>query len=483
MTVSPTGSARKQPNIIFIMCDDHAAHAISAYGSRVNHTPNIDRIAHGGMRFDRCFCTNSICTPSRAAIITGNYNHVNGCTTLHTHFDNTQRTYFHQLKDAGYAVGVFGKWHLGEGPQHEPKGVDTYCVLPGQGDYHDPVMIKDGVKKRYSGYTTNIITDLSLAFMREVEPGKPFAVMVHHKAPHREWEPEAKYLDYRKGEFIPLPPTFDDDYDGRPAAEAAKMRIDRDMKPKDWKHEIPPGLSERELKIWKYQRYMHDYLACVQSVDDGVGRLLDALDDMGIADDTIVVYTSDQGFFLGDHGWYDKRFMYEECLGMPFLVRYPRQVPAGQVNRDIVLNVDFAQTFCELGDAGDMPGHQGVSLVPLLQGKRPVVWREAMYYRYWMNKDGIHNVWAHYGIRTERYKLIYYYIDDCGQIGAQPNAGEQPYYELYDLQRDPCELRNVASDQAYATVFNELRQRLRREQLAVGDTPHGSEDAVALSAR
>ncbi len=476
--MSTSKPAAKRPNILFIMCDDHAAHAISAYGSRVNQTPNIDRIAHGGLRFDRCFCTNSICTPSRASIITGNYNHVNGCTTLHTDFDNRQRTYAHQLQESGYQTALFGKWHLGEGPAHEPKGFDQWAVLPGQGKYHNPEMIEMGERKNYRGYVTHIITDMAADFLRRSDPDRPFALMVHHKAPHREWEPEEKYRNYRRDEFIPVPATFDDDYHSRPAAEAAKMRIDRDLKPKDWKEEIPAGLSEYEIKVWKYQRYMHDYLACVQSVDDSTGRLLDMLDDMGIADNTIVIYTSDQGFFLGDHGWFDKRFMYEECLGMPFLVRYPGVTTPATVNRDIVLNVDFAQTFCDIAKVGDMPGQQGHSLLPLLHGKHPADWRKAMYYRYWMNKDSIHNVWAHYGLRTERYKLIYFYNDDCGQIGAMPSQGEKPYYELFDLIRDPCEMRNVAQDPAHAQILADLQKQLRAEQLAVGDVPHASEDAL-----
>jgi arylsulfatase A-like enzyme len=472
----------KQPNIVFILCDDHAAHAISAYGSRVNHTPHIDRIAHEGMRFDNCFCTNSICTPSRASIITGTYNHINGCTTLATNFDNTQRTYLHQLQDAGYQTAMFGKWHLGEGPEHEPKGVDTYCVVPGQGDYHNPTMIENGVKKKFFGYTTNIITDLSADFMRRCDRERPFAVMVHHKAPHRHWEPEAKYKNYRKDEFIPLPATFDDDYEGRPAAEAATMRIDRDMFERDYKEKIPEGLSDRDRKIWIYQRYMHDYLACVQSVDDCTGRLLDMLDDMGIADDTIVIYTSDQGFYLGDHGWYDKRFMYEESLGMPLLVRYPKMIKPGTVNHDIVLNVDFAQTFCELTGSGDMPGQQGRSLVPLLEGTTPSDWRTCMYYRYWMHNDNPHNVWSHYGLRTERYKLIYFYCDGLGIAGCRPNKDEPRYYELYDLLRDPCEMHNVINEPAYAKVFAEMRPRLREEMLKVRDTPHPSEDQVQMAA-
>ena len=478
MTTMQTGGERlvtePRPNILFIMSDDHAAHAMSCYGSRINTTPQIDRIAQGGMRFDHCYCTNSICGPSRAAILTGTYNHVNGVTTLTTTLDNRQLTYPKLLQQAGYQTAVVGKWHLGHGPANDPTGFDYWNVLPGQGSYTDPEMIELGTTKQYPGYVTDIITDLSLAWLRDRDPARPFCLMVHHKAPHRWWIPDEKHATMYDDIDIPEPETFDDDYQHRAqAAAAARMRVDRDLTERDLKGPVPPGLTPEEEKRWKYQRYIKDYLRCVASIDDNVGRLLDYLDEQGLADDTIVVYTSDQGFFLGDHGWYDKRFMYEESLQMPFLMRYPRAIAPGTVNTQIITNVDFAPTFLDFAGLPVPAAFQGHSFRALCQGETPPGWQTAMYYRYWMHLAD-HYVYAHYGIRTTRYKLIYYYADALGQPGAIDDT-KPPEWELFDLAHDPYELHSVYDDPAYADVRRELRAELRRLQTQVGDTPYARE--------
>ena len=467
--------SRSRPNILFIMSDDHASHAISAYGSRINRTPHIDRIAAEGMRFDNCFCTNSICTPSRAAILTGTYNHVNGVTTLSTHLDGRLLNYPKLLQQHGYQTAVVGKWHLGHGGIHDPTGFDYWNVLPGQGLYHDPEMIEMGERSTRSGYATDLITDYSLEWLRGRDRDRPFCLMVHHKAPHRPWEPDDKHAAMYEDEDIPQPETFDDDYSNRAqAAAAARMRVERDLNAEDLKVPVPEGLSPAEEKNWKYQRYIKDYLRCVASIDDNVGRLLDFIDEEGIGEETIVIYTSDQGFFLGDHGWYDKRFMYEESLRMPFLIRYPREVAPGSVNGDMILNVDFPATFLDCAGV-DMPSSfQGRSFRPLLRGEEtPADWQTSMYYRYWMH-GAHHNVCAHYGVRTLRYKLIYYYGDPLGQKGAV-GPKMQPEWELFDLEKDPCELNSVYSDPEYADVVAELKAELERLQEKVGDVPYGAQ--------
>ena len=464
----------RRPNILFIMTDDHAAHAMSCYGSRINETPNLDRIAAGGMRFDNCFCTNSICTPSRATILTGTHTHINNVTTLGSRLDGRLLTFQKLLQKQGYQTSVIGKWHLGHGGIHDPTGFDYWCVLPGQGLYHDPRMFDMGRERVVPGYATDIVTDMSLDWLRHRDPARPFCLLCHHKAPHRPWEPDERHAAMYDGVTIPEPETFNDDYANRARAAAeAEMRVDRDLHLIDLKEPVPQGLSPEEEKSWKYQRYIKDYLRCIASVDDNVGRLLDYLDEEGLGDDTIVVYTSDQGFFLGDHGWYDKRFMYEESLRMPFVVRYPREVRPESVNTDIVLNLDFAPTFLDYAGV-DVPDEmQGTSFRSLLGGQPPADWQRIMYYRYWMHLAH-HNVYAHYGVRTLRHKLIYYYADAMGQPGAIDDSRE-PEWELFDLENDPCELRSVYHDHAYAGVVKELRTELRRLQKECGDEPHPSE--------
>jgi arylsulfatase A-like enzyme len=462
-----------RPNIVLVVADDHAAHAIGTYGSVVNETPHLDRLAAEGLRFDACFCTNSLCAPSRATILTGTYNHVNGVQTLSTEFDARQWTFVAALRDAGYQTALFGKWHLGHGGIHDPRGFDTWEVLPDQGDYHDPTFLRpDGSSHVRPGYVTDVITDLSLDWLRARDRERPFALLVHHKAPHRSWEYDDAHAHLFADHDVPVPGTFDDDYRHRStAAQVARMRVSEDLRAEDLKAPVPPGLTPEAEAHWKYQRYIKDYLRCVASIDDNVGRLLDALDAEGLADDTLLAYTSDQGFFLGDHGWYDKRFMYEESLRMPLLVRYPREVAAGSSTSAMVLNVDFAQTFLDVAGVAAPDDRQGRSLRPLLRGEEPGDWRDAVYYRYWEHDDGIHHVWAHYGIRTRRWKLVRYYADGLGLPGTSDRT-MPPEWELFDLERDPREMHSLHDDPAYAGVLADLQTRLRALQAEVGDTPH-----------
>lgn len=466
------------PNILFIMSDDHAAQAISAYGSRINHTPHIDRIAREGMRFDHCYCTNSICTPSRAAILTGQHAHLNEVKTLSDTLDGRRPVLLQKLlKSAGYQTAIVGKWHLGHGGNSDPTGFDYWNVLPGQGKYHDPEMIEMGREKKYEGYVSDIITDRSLEWLEQRDPAQPFLLMCHHKAPHRPWQPAERYARLYEDEEIPEPETFNDDYSNRARAAAeAKMRIDRDLTETDLKEPPPQDVSAEELKKWKYQRYIKDYLRCCASVDDSVGRLLDYLEKEGLAENTIVVYTSDQGFFLGEHGWFDKRFMYEESLQMPFLMRYPKAIPGGSSTSAMLSNIDFAPTLLEFAGLEVPPEMQGRSACDVVRGNTPEDWPGSIYYRYWMHRDSIHNVFSHYGVRTHDYKLIYYYGKGLGCAGASVEETE-PEWELFDCRKDPLELMNVYGDPAYAGVVRELTEELNRLQDLYGDRgEHPRED-------
>ncbi|HIE51955.1 MAG TPA: DUF4976 domain-containing protein [Armatimonadetes bacterium] len=443
-------AAQRRPNILYIMSDDHAAHALSCYGSRINTTPNLDRIAREGMRFTNCFVTNSLCAPSRATLLTGKYSHRHGVMDNRTRFDGSQQTFPKLLQQAGYITAIVGKWHL----KSEPTGFEYWNILPGQGRYHNPVLIEMGQRKEHKGYVTDIITDLSLEFLERVrKQEKPFCLLCHHKAPHRGWQPDAKHAQLFADREIPEPETFDDDYSHRASAAAhADMRV-ADMP--DYKKEQPPNLSPEEVKKWNYQRFIKDYLRTIASVDDNVGRLLDYLDKAGLAEDTIVIYTTDNGFFLGDHGWFDKRFMYEESLRIPLLVRYPREVPSGGVDEHFVLNVDFAPTFLDYAGVTVPADMQGRSIRPLLRREPPLDWRTSMYYHYY-EYPRPHRARPHYGLRTERYKLIYYYTID--------------EWELFDLEKDPYELRSLYDDPAYAEVGQQLKAELERLRKELGDT-------------
>ena len=462
--------AAQRPNIVFIMTDDHAAHAISAYGSVVNQTPHLDRIAKEGMRFDRCFVVNSICTPSRAAILTGKYSHMNGVPVFNR-FDGSQPTVAKHLQAAGYHTMMVGKWHLGS----DPTGFDRWIVLPGQGRYVDPEFLVAEGRKTIRGYATDVITDLAIEDLKNRPKEKPFFLMLHHKAPHREWLPDEKHRKMFEGKTIPEPATLRDNYATRTdALHENQQKVFDDLTRRDLKLEPPAELrgparnqwlnvkpSEVEIEVdgrrkvlrfeelrkWKYQRYMQDYLACVQSVDDNVGRVLDWLDGNGLRENTIVIYTSDQGFFLGDHGMYDKRFMYEESLRMPFLVRWPSVIKAGSVQGGIAINTDFAPSFMDAAGLAVPAEMQGKSLVPLFKGEKPTDWRKSFYYRYY-HDPGHHNTRAHYGVRTETHKLIHYWKKD--------------QWELFDLGSDPKELKNIYNDPAQKEIVAKLKDELNR---------------------
>ena len=466
--------AATRPNVVFIMTDDHAAHALSAYGSRVNETPNLDRIAREGMRFTHAFAVNSICTPSRATLLTGKYSHLNGVPVFNR-FDGSQPTVAKYLQAAGYHTGMVGKWHLGS----DPTGFDHWIILPGQGDYMDPAFLTPSGRRVIPGYVSDIITDLSIEFLKQRPTNRPFFLMSHHKAPHRPWEPHPKHRAQFAGRTIPEPATLRDDYATRTdALHENRQRVFDDLTRRDLKLEPPADLqgparaqwlnaiprvvettvdgrsqtlTGEALNAWKYQRYMQDYLACVQSVDDNVGRLLDWLSTHGLAENTVVIYTSDQGFFLGDHGLYDKRFMYEPSLRMPLLVRWPGQIRPGSVEGSLVINPDFAPTFMDLAGLAVPDDMQGRSLVPLFRGSAPSDWRTSLYYRYY-HDPGHHNTRAHYGVRTRTHKLIHYWKKD--------------QWELFDLVTDPDELRNLYSDPAQQETVSRLKselQRLKRE--------------------
>lgn len=467
--------ANRRPNIVLILTDDHAAHAIGAYGSLVNETPRIDEIAAHGRRIDNCFCTNALCSPSRASILTGTYSHINGVTTLETPIDASQPTFVSLLREAGYRTAIVGKWHMGEGEGHDPANFDYWAVLRDQGEYFDPQILTEHGVQVLPGYATDIITSLAIDWVDSLEGDQPWCVLIHHKAPHRSWEPDEKHKNMYKHP-IPVPATFDDDYSTRSsAARHATMRIADHLTVDDLKATPPADLSYEELALWKYQRYMEDYLACVASVDDNVGRVIDWLRDRGDFDDTLLIYTSDQGFFLGDHGWFDKRLMYEEALRMPLLLSYPAGVPAAEEPMvQLVTNVDLAQTILECASVDAHPRMQGISFWPQLTKEPDRPTRPAVYYRYFENDDQNHHALAHYGIRTERYKLIYFYGDGLGLPGSSPHR-YPPEWELYDLETDPAELVNVYNEPSYRDLREQLKVVMWELQRDLKDTPHDSQ--------
>ena len=474
-------AADDRPNIVFIFTDDHCEQALSAYDPSRISTPNLDRIAKAGMRFTRCYVTNAICGPSRAVIQTGKYSHVNGFVNNGNTFDGDQQTFPKLLQSAGYQTAVIGKWHL----KSTPQGYDYYDVLKGQGPYYNPPMITadeagQPQTRPHTGYTTDIITDKTLAWLKQQrDPDKPFMVMYQHKAPHRNWMPGPKYLTWLDDVMIPEPDTLWDDYSGRTqSASRQTMTIREHLNPRDLKLQnhgtmnaeqikvwdaaygpkneaflaSQPTMSESEIIKWKYQRYVKDYLRCVKSVDDGVGRVLDYLDEAGLSENTVVIYSSDQGWYLGEHGWFDKRWMYEESLKTPLLVRWPNKVQAGSVNENIVSNLDFAETFLDIAGVGVPEDMQGRSLVPVLTGSTPEDWRKSFYYHYYENPGG-HNVARHYGVTNGQHKLIHFYALEGKRIND---------WELFDLDQDPQELRSVYDDPAYTRIRDDMLAELNR---------------------
>jgi len=484
---------KQKPNIVFILSDDHAVQAISSYGGRLAElapTPRIDRLASEGIRFDKCYVTNSICAPSRATTLTGKYSHLNGVTDNTIEFDGSQQTFPKLLQQAGYQTALVGKWHL----KSDATGFDYWNVLPGQGDYYNPDFIEMGNKKRIEGYVTDIITDIALDWLEKRDKEKPFCLMVQHKAPHSNWMPGPKHLSLFDDVEIPLPDNFFDNYENRgSAAKNQEMQIDKHMflgynlKLQQWmidemdeydnewatlewerlnnrftdeqnaawnsaynpKNEqfFKSRLKGEEFAKWKYQRYLKDYLRCIASVDENVGRVQDYLEKNGLMENTIIIYTSDQGFFLGEHGWYDKRFMYEESFRTPLIANWPGRIKPGSVNRELVSNLDFAQTFLDIAGVDQPDEMQGSSLKPLMLGETPDDWRKSVYYHYYHYPQR-QCVQPHEGIADSRYKLIHFY-----KIGE---------WELYDLERDPHEMKNEYDNPEYSNIVDELKNELAR---------------------
>jgi arylsulfatase A-like enzyme len=459
-------AAAKRPNILFIFTDDHANHAIGAYGSTINKTPQLDRLAAQGMLFRNSFVTNSLCAPSRAAILTGKYSHLNGLLTNRDTFDGSQVTFPKLLTEAGYSTALIGKWHL----KSQPTGFEHYEILYGQGSYYNPRMNRNGHEVKHVGYTTDLITDLTLQWLEEGrDKTKPFMLMTQHKAPHGRWEPALRHLKMYDNEDIPEPATLFYDFSGRgPASKLHKMGIADEMneyrlmiqyssqftpeqfeifdgffKPRNQPY-IEGDFSGKERTRWHYQRFIKNYLRCIAAVDENTGRLLDYLDRTGLAKNTMVVYSSDQGFYLGDYGWFDKRWMYELSLRTPLIVRWPGIIQPGSSSSELVLNLDLPQTFLEVAGLQPPSSMQGRSLVPILKGRAPDDWRSSIYYHYY--EGGGHGVPKHEGVRTQSHKLIHFYTLN--------------EWELYDLEKDPGEMQNVINARAYAEVLEDLRLEL-----------------------
>ena len=466
----------KRPNILFIMTDDHAVGELSCYGNRILHTPNLDRLAAGGVRFENCFVTNSLCAPSRATALSGAYSHINGVRGNSEAKDAGERiasgipTYPRLLHEAGYRTAIVGKWHLND----KPEGFEYSCVLPGQGVYLNPEFIENGVRKKMSGYATDITTDLAVRFLQEADD-RPFALVYQHKAPHRPFTPASRHASLFSDIELPYPSTFNDDYATRRLArEAVDMQFDVSLVP-DYP-EMPTGLPAAERKRWIYQRFVKDHYRAVAGVDENLGRILDVLETRRLADNTLIIYTSDNGYFLGEHGWYDKRFMYEPSLRVPLLIRYPRAGVTGRTASQFALNIDFAPTILDFAGIDAPASMQGVSLRPMVEGRSPAEWRRSMYYTYFENswalvgkgKDAMsdptfqyftpHRVSPHRGVRTDRHKLIEYYA-------------EGDYWELFDLEKDPDELTNLYGNPQYAAVTTGLKAELAALRSRYRDIP------------
>ena len=484
------GGRESPPNILFIMSDDHAYQAVSAYGHGLNHTPNIDRIAKEGAIFNRGFVTNSICAPSRAVVLTGKHSFVNGKVDNIQAFDWDQPNFAKILREAGYQTALIGKIHL----KGEPQGFDYSAVLPGQGHYYNPDFIENGLSRRIKGYVTVITTRLALDWLENKrDRSKPFLLLYQQKAPHRNWKPEEKYLNLFDDKTFKPPENYFDDYQNRgTAAREQEMRVDQHAR---WGHDFkmrvdPDGeltdlneelerfdneqrgawltaytakneamkeanLTGKELSVWKFNRYIKDYLRTIQSIDDGVGEVLDYLDENGLSENTIVVYTSDQGFYLGEHGWFDKRFMYEESFRTPILMRYPKEIEAGTQIDELVQNLDFAPAFLDYAGVNIPDDMQGASFRKIANGDSSQ-WRDAIYYTYY-EYPSVHMVKRHYGIRTDRYKLIHFYYD-------------VDEWELYDIEQDPAEMNNVYEDERYRSVREEMHEKLQETRERYGDS-------------
>tara|TARA_Y100000746_G_scaffold164340_1_gene141702 strand:+ start:594 stop:2228 length:1635 start_codon:yes stop_codon:yes gene_type:complete len=504
-----------RPNILFVFTDDHAPHAIGAYNGwlkSVNPTPIIDKLAKEGMLFEKSFCSNSICGPSRAVILSGKHSHKNGFMNNGNSFNWNQQIFPKILRKNGYQTAIYGKSHL----KGKPQGFDDWAVLPGQGLYYNPDMIFADGRRRINGYCTDVVTDLAVNWLKNKRnKNKPFMMMVQHKAPHRNWMPALRHLTLYDDITIPEPPTlFDKWEDNAPPARHQELEIDRHMdlnydlfvdltpdfeqppsqKRQDrsawfnmkrmsneqltkWREAYAPkdeafhkaNLKDKELVRWKFQRYAKNYLRCVKGVDESIGRLQDTLNELGLADNTIVIYSSDQGFYIGDHGWYDKRWMYEESLMMPFIVKWPGVTKFGSRDNHLIQNIDYAPTFLEMAGAPVPNDMQGRSLLPLLKGKSPDNWRDSIYYHYY-EYPSVHMIPRHYGIRTQRYKLMHFY-----QFGDE--------WELYDLKTDPDELNNIYGKPEHAKLQSRIKNRLTKLQSHYEDNSNISEKPDEWKAR
>ncbi len=490
---------KKPMNILYIMSDDHSYQTISAYDTRFVQTPNIDWIANNGVKFNESFVANSISGPSRACMLTGKHSHKNGFTDNTRTFDGAQQTYPKLLQKAGYQTAIIGKWHL----TSDPTGFDYWDILTGQGDYYNPDFIRNGEQIRRQGYVTNIIADLSIDWLEnQRDKDKPFCLLMHNKAPHRVWSPDTCDLDLYNDKVFPLPDNFYDNYEGRAAAAKQKMNIAKDMdivydnkmvdpdihsnpdleawgranyermtpsQREQWDRHYDPiirkfkeaGLSGKALAEWRYQRYMHDYMSVIASVDRNVGRVIEYLREHNLLDNTLIVYTSDQGFYMGEHGWFDKRFMYEESFRTPLLMYLPGG-KHGEVNQ-LVQNIDYAPTFLELAGVQVPKDIQGVSLLPLLQGKKVKDWRKSLYYHFY-EYPGEHSVCRHFGIRTDRYSLMHFYND----INT---------WELYDLKNDPSQMHNIYGKPGTEKLTRELKKQLWKLQVQYDDPIRNTEAA------
>ena len=483
-SVRITAQNNKRPNIIYMMSDDHGYQAISAYGYGLNHTPNIDQLANQGMLFTRAFVTNSICGPSRAVMLTGKHSHINGFKDNHSTFNGSQQTVAKLLQEGGYQTAIVGKWHL----ISDPQGFDYWNIVPGQGDYYNPDFIENGVRKKMTGYVTNLTTDFAINWLDKRDTNKPFFLVYQQKAPHRNWMPEEKYYHLFDSTQFKVPANYFDDYNTRTkAASEQEMEIARDMhldydlkiefdvpnekqtgseagwqgiynrltpdQKRLWEAAYGPSnaafkkdsLTGKALAIWKYQRYMKDYLRCVQSVDDNVGRLMEYLKANGLDKNTIIIYTSDQGFFLGEHGWFDKRWMYEESFRTPLIIKWPGVTNKKTTTESMVQNLDFAETILDMAGLPVPADMQGKSIVPVLKGLQKGNLHDGLYYHFYENLE--HKVAKHIGVRTERYKLIYFY--------------ENKDWELYDLLKDKSEMNNVYDTPAYKKIQAAMKEKLK----------------------
>lgn len=533
-------AATQRPNIVYIMCDDHAFQCISAYGSPISKlapTPNIDRIAERGMRFDRAFVENSLSTPSRACLMTGLYSNQNGQRQLGEGIDTTRTFFTEQLQQAGYQTAVVGKWHMG----CDPKGFDYYHIYNDQGQYYNPQYRGTDTDGKYiveEGYSTDLTTDHALSFIEHRDTNKPFCLLLHHKAPHRNWLANTKYFGMYDNVTFPMPETFYDDYETRGSAvRTQKMSVTKDMRweqdfkvpemldtanADSWdsylslmnevnrmnpeqriawgKYYFPRNrrllearLTGKELDEWKYQNYIRDYMSVIKSVDESVGRVLDYLDSHGLTDNTIIVYTSDQGFYMGEHGWFDKRFMYEESLRTPLLIAYPGHIQPGTVCNKLVQNIDYAPTFLDLAGISKPKELPGRSLTPIFKaGDKVKGWRNSIYYHYY-DYPTYHMVRKHDGVRTDRYKLIHFYgeggLDAVKENKYQRQPGTREhgcmtyltslgyfepkdsavnYNELYDLQADPHELNNLYGKPGYEKITKQLQKQLNDYRKSIG---------------